>query len=375
MKANLKKFLGILLVLMILITLSTLISCEKSVKTDEDTASQDITIGTDKIVISGLGDDKEISVEELKRMEAVTMVASTINSDNEKSTRKVKGILLEDILQKYFEKSQKDLSAIIFFAGDGYSVEIPKEIINSRDIILAYELDGRPVDSETQPFRAVVPDERSLYWVKNIVKIEIIENRTETELNKIIFLDTAAGSIEQQDFDYYGVKDKAVSAEDLLTKFSQDTLQGAIYIEASDGLKKVEEADIFKKALIKIGGEDTPAFLAEDLPKGMWVKNILKFSYGPIVYFSIEEALAAFENKQTDDLKGVAVKDIINTAGLPEAQSYLFTALDGYSTEIGSSDIGKGLIYLNEKGEPETYFKDLPKNSEVKNLLSIEIVK
>ncbi len=107
----------------------------------------------------------------------------------------------------------------------------------------------------------------------------------------------------------------------------------------------------------------------------MWVKNILKFSYGPTVYFSIDEELAAFEKKQIDDLKGAAVIDIIKEAGLPEAQSYLFTASDGYNTEIKSSDIEKGLIYLNEKGELETYFKDLPKNSAVKNLLSIEVVK
>lgn len=214
-----------------------------------------------------------------------------------------------------------------------------------------------------------------MYWVKNLIKIEIIENRAETELNKIVFLDTAASSIAQQDFDYYGVKDKAVRTEDLLAKFSRDTLGGTIYIEASDGLKKVEELDTFEKAFIKVGGEDAPAFLAEDLPKGMWVKNILKFSYGSTVYFSMDEALATFENKQIDDLKEVAIIDIIKEVGLPEAQSYLFTALDGYSTEIKSSEIEKGLIYLNEKGELETYFKDLPKNSAVKNLLSIEVVK
>ena len=375
MKVNLKKVFAVFLILMFLVTLSIFISCEKGTGTEENAALQDANNNSDKIVISGLGEDKEISVEELKKIEPITTVAATIDSKNEKSTEKVKGILLENILKKYFGKSQKDLSAMVFFAGDGYSVEIPKEIINSRDIILAYEFDDRPLDSESKPFRVVVPDERTLYWVKNLVKIELMENRIEAELSKIVFLDTAASSITQYDFDYYGVKDKAVKTEELLAKFNQDTLPDPIYIESSDGLKKVEELEIFNKAFIKVGGEDAPSFLAEDLPKGMWVKNILKFSYGPTVYFSIDEALVAFENKQIDDLKGVAVKDIINEVGLPEVKSYLFTALDGYSAEIESSDIEKGLIYLNEKGELETYFKDLPKKSAVRNLLSIEVVK
>jgi DMSO/TMAO reductase YedYZ molybdopterin-dependent catalytic subunit len=375
MKINLKKVFAIFIILMILATLLIFISCKKDTQTVGAAASQNADSDTEKIVISGLGEDKEISIEELKKIEPITTVAATINSSNEKSSQKVKGILLEDVLKKYFNKSQKDLSAIVFYAGDGYSVEIPKEILNSRDIILAYELDGRPLDSESKPLRVTVPDERSLYWVKNLIKIEIIENRAEVELNKIVFLDTAASSIELQDFDYYGVKDKAVKTEELLAEFSQGTLPDAVRIESSDGLKKVEELDSFKKALIKITGEDAPAFLADDLPKGMWVKNIIKFSYGPTVYFSIDEALATFENTQINDLMGASIKDVIEKAGLTEAKSYLFTASDGYNTEIKSTDIEKGLIYLNEKGELETYFKDLPKNSSVKNLLSIEIVK
>lgn len=375
MGVSLKKIFTIFLILIILTTLSIFVSCKNSAKAEGDNTSQNAGSDSDKITFSGLGEDKEISVEELKIIEPVDVVASTINSDNEKSTRKVKGILLENILKKYFEKSQKDISAIIFFAGDGYSVEVPNEIVSSRDIIFAYEMDGRPLDSESRPFRAVIPDERTLYWVKNLVKIEIIEDRVGAELNKIVLIDTAVSTITQQDFDYYGVKDKAISTGELLNKFSEDNLSGPIYIESSDRLKKVEELNIFEKALIKISGEEAPAFLAEDLPKGMWVKNVLKFSYGSTVYFSLDEALAAFENKQVDNFKGLAVKDILNEVGLPETQTYLFTALDGYSVEIKSSDIEKGLIYLNEKGEPETYFKDLPKNSVVKNLLSIEIVK
>ncbi len=375
MKLNLKKVFAVFLILMISVTLSIFISCKNGIETSANSSSQDADNSTEKIVISGLGEDKEISLQELKEIEPITTEAATVNSKNEKSTLKVKGILLENILKKYFDKSQKDLSAAVFYAGDGYSVEVPKEILTDRAIILAYEIDGKPLDSESKPLRVAVPDERTLYWVKNLVKIEIIENRVEAELNKIVFLDTAAGSIAQQDFDYYGVKDKAIKTEELLARFSQDTLQGAVYIESSDGLKKVEEPDSFKKAFIKIKGEDAPAFLAEDLPKGMWVKNIIKFSYGPTVYFSIDEALATFENTLADNLSGVAIKDVISKAGLPGAQSYLFTASDGYSAEINSADIEKGLIYLNEKGELETYFKDLPKNSAIKNLLSIEVKK
>ncbi len=116
MKTNLKKVIAIFVILMILMTLSLFfISCKKGAETDENSASQDAGNSGEKIVISGLGEDKEISVEELKKIEPVSTEAVTINSKNEKSAQKVKGILLEDILRKYFEKSQKDLSAIIFY--------------------------------------------------------------------------------------------------------------------------------------------------------------------------------------------------------------------------------------------------------------------
>ncbi|MCR3922180.1 MAG: hypothetical protein NUK65_06650, partial [Firmicutes bacterium] len=71
---------------------------------------------------------------------------------------------------------------------------------------------------------------------------------------------------------------------------------------------------------------------------------------------------------------GTALPEIFKEVRLNDSDSYLFTALDGYSVEIKQEDIQQGLIYLNDAGEVTVMFAGLPKNTTIKGLLSIETV-
>ena len=58
---------------------------------------------------------------------------------------------------------QQGVECLRFVAGDGYMMEVPKKWWLP-DIILAYEIDTSPY-RKTKPVRAIVPEERSMYWV------------------------------------------------------------------------------------------------------------------------------------------------------------------------------------------------------------------
>jgi DMSO/TMAO reductase YedYZ molybdopterin-dependent catalytic subunit len=383
-KGNIKKFCILLLIIFIISGLAVSISCSKGTNSAGSNISQN-NVNADqatgeagsnaKIIISGLGNDKTITLNELKEMDYVKVDAPTINSNNVATTLNVKGPLLEKVLNKYFNISQKDISAVRLDAGDGYSAEIPKEILQNKDIILVYEVDGSPLAKDEQPIRIAIPGERMMYWVKNLTKIEIIKNRTEAGITKIVFLDTAAKTLPQVDFDYYGTIDKAVKTTDLLDKYSKDSTAEVINMEAADGLKKVEKRDTFRKAFLKITGDDSPAFMSNDLPKGMWVKNIIVLSDGYTAYFSSGKAFESFKKTGLDRISGFGLKDVLDKTGISGADTYLFTADDGFNVEIKKDDIENGIIYFNDNNELQVYFKGLPNNTSVKNLLTIESVK
>ena len=53
-------------------------------------------------------------------------------------------------------------------------IEVPHEILAARDIIFAYEIDGKPLAEKAKPIRAVLPEERAMYWVRNLKTVEIL---------------------------------------------------------------------------------------------------------------------------------------------------------------------------------------------------------
>src|SRR5699024_2001281 len=125
-----KKY-GILV--LVLIVLMVLTSCTES----KEGSNEDMEI-PDYIILSGLGEeDLEVSIDEIKDLEKVNQDVTSISSSGETKDSNVTGGLLEELLQKH-NKSQKDYQAIRFEALDGYSIEVPNEVLNSRDVILTY---------------------------------------------------------------------------------------------------------------------------------------------------------------------------------------------------------------------------------------------
>jgi len=326
----------------------------------------------EKIVISGLeSTDIELTVEEIKDIEPVTVDATAVSSSGEENQYTVTGPLFDDLLKKY-GKSQKDLAAIRLVAGDGYSIEVPPEVLQSRDLILAHTIDGQPLDEKTKPIRAVIPEERAMYWIRNLVKIEVLESAPQAEVGKVYILETLISQANAEDYTYYESTDRAVKVEELLALLGLEDLPDTASFVASDGFEKNEQMDIFSKGYIKFTGEDAPLFLSPDLPKGMYIKNIYLCTMGDTALVSQEMAAEVLGTKEVEDKTGVDLKELINGTGLADADNYLITAADGYTVEILREDREKGVVFKNSKGQITTFFEGLPKNTQVKDFLSIE---
>ena len=141
------------------------------------------------ITLKGLGGEIELSFNELKALPIIETEASTRDSKDRPRTNQVKGVLLNDVLSAY-GKTQADFSAITASSDDGYQVSIPNTVLTSRQVIIAYEMDGYEI-----PLRLCVPDERTMYWVKSLALLEFSSGQAPEQCKKVILLETAAASL------------------------------------------------------------------------------------------------------------------------------------------------------------------------------------
>ncbi|SDK16410.1 molybdopterin-dependent oxidoreductase [Natronincola ferrireducens] len=362
--------IAILLILIIGLTLS---GCSTTSQEEAVISTGGETID-EKIVLAGLEEKEiEITVESLKNYETITREVVSVNSSGTENRFAVTGSLLEDVLQD-LGHSQKDLKGLRLIAGDGYSMEVPKEVVGHREIVLAYEVDGEPLDQKSRPIRVIVPQERAMYWVRNLTRIEVLEETEDATVNTVIFLEAAISTLPQEDYTYYDSVDQAIRPTDLIREFGDEKEEKTVYIKAVDGLEKNETNEIFQSGYIKVTGTDAPMFLSPDIPKGMYVKDILWFSQGNSVFFTYSKGQELFQVKKLEDKEGIMLKDIIDEVGLREGQTYKLTAVDGYSVEVGIEELEKGIVYLGKEGELRTSFEDLPKNLNIKGLLAIEVM-
>lgn len=324
------------------------------------------------ITITYSGKDIQVNSEEFKQFQVVEKEVPAISKTDGEVKRKVKGYLLEDVIKKYTGKSLKELQGISFTAGDNYFIEVPPEVLSSREIMLAFEIDGKPLAEDEKPFRSVVPGEFEMYWVKNLVKIEIVEGRVSEAVKNIIFIDNLAEVYQPTDYDYYGSMDKAVSLKVVIAETSAQVKNDNVYILAADGMEKNEKPANFIKGYLKLTGDDSPAFVSEEIPKGMWVKSIYYFLYGDLAFFSAKSSFVKLKAQKSEDTGGkysVNLKEVFDVCGIADSDKYIFSATDDYEVEINSADIQKGYLYFEDDGSLSLAFKDLPKNTTVKHLL------
>ena len=136
--------------------------------------------GTDEIDISGyddatltlsgiMKDDIVLTVAELKAMECQTI--KTESTSDKIGVVRATGPWLDTILEPYGLR-QEDFHKIKFYGADEYDVNLYTDYLAENPVMLAYGINGEPLDEEAMPLRVIIRNSDSAYWVRMVTKIE-----------------------------------------------------------------------------------------------------------------------------------------------------------------------------------------------------------
>jgi DMSO/TMAO reductase YedYZ molybdopterin-dependent catalytic subunit len=81
------------------------------------------------------------------------------------------GVRLSYLLQQA-GADYANASAIDFVASDGYQMSVPIEAALREDVIVAYEMDGKPL---SEGFRLVIPEANGNTWIAEIATISMTD--------------------------------------------------------------------------------------------------------------------------------------------------------------------------------------------------------
>ena len=319
----------------------------------------------DEVVFEGLPEGAvSAGVDELKAMKSVERGVTSLDSQGEINKVTAKGVLLNDFLKDYGKK-QTDFNIIRVTATDGYVVEIPKDVIDAEDVILAYELDGKPLDKDNAPLRIIIDNVRSLYWARRVCKVELLSEAQEAAVRRVVVLESTYADLKKEDYEYYddGVtsEDTAVQMSELLGKYAKGESVDTFTITASDGLKKTQQKDVVEKFSLKIDGQYAPMLTSKEVPVGMHVKDLFMLRCGAAVFYSTSKAL---KDGQTLDFSKIA-----SDTGL-SADNYILAAMDGYTKEISKDALKDWFVRQSDEDGVVAYQKGA-EDKGIKNFLSI----
>ncbi len=340
----------LILMLSVLLILGSFTGCSNNTSTE----------GEYTLTISGLPEaDKVFTMEEINELEIHEISAQSTSSSGEIKTVEAKGVYLKDILT-ICGLNQSELDSIVLSSSDGYTMEIPNSILGKRDILLAMEVDGESFGT----LRSVVPDELAMYWVKDLVKIEVIGEIQIEEASEILLLEGMYSHLDADTYTYDGEDLSAFKVQDMIDEYISEDVE-FVNMMSIDGWGKNDKFDIVKEQNIIYEGAEAPLFDGVDLPKGMSLKQTLYMGFGKTYVVSIN--MVNEKNATT----AATLLDIATVADLVDSEMYILTAADGYEVEVAKADLERGVLTISEEGV-EVEFEGGSKQNNVKNLISIK---
>jgi DMSO/TMAO reductase YedYZ molybdopterin-dependent catalytic subunit len=85
------------------------------------------------------------------------------------------GVLVSDLLKEAGVNSSA--VAVIFYASDGFTTSLPLDYLSSKNIILAYKMNGLVIPPERGfPFQLVAESQYGYKWIKWVTKMELTDN-------------------------------------------------------------------------------------------------------------------------------------------------------------------------------------------------------
>jgi len=327
-----------------LFVLGSLSGCKNAPQgTSSDVSGKSGSGAGQVLVLKGLENEIELTVDDVKAMPVIEKEAFKLDSKGEKKTRQVKGVLLDDILSAY-GKTQSEFFIVTALADDGYQVSIPSSMLTARQLIIAYEIDG----SET-PLQLCVPEERAMYWVKNLSQLEFSSEQAQEQCKKVIILETAVQSLEKIEFKYETSTDRAIKVSDLVAKHLKQPAD-FVSITAKDGLGLTRSFEAFSSNLIKLDGDDAPLLGTPESTGAMSTKELKFVQCGDTALFFAG---------------GSTVKTLLEELSIPVTGTFVLTGENGNTAEISAEQAASSTISISSDGTAEA--------SGIKKLISIEV--
>jgi hypothetical protein len=305
---------------------------------------------TASLKITGMpGGDITVNMSDVQSLKTYEGKVEGADSAGKPVIYNIKGGYFSDLLQKN-GYSQPDFSGIRIVATDGYSIEVSQDILKNRDIIIAYEMDGKPLDKDNAPYRVFIPNERAMYWVRMVSEIDVLSEVDSGAVSGIYIMESLYTSADYQDYEFTGQSYKALDTKKIISDHP-GTKGNVVLMTAADGLLKNETLENFYKGAINMTGTGSPEFLSSTLPEGMFVKNLVVIKYGGNAFY-----FAVSENAKSLDA-------LAQTCGLSAAEKYTLSFADGTTQTIGSSDLPDwifgmmdGKVFVQNNGAEQQYF-------------------
>ncbi len=142
--------------------------------------SIDTSAGDEKTITVIWGDNSvKLQFEEITSLSNKEFNATEDTSKTGPTSRKYKGVLLKDILNKASidDEAIKDYSKILIKGLDGYVIALPvDEILTGNNVYMAFEKDGKPLGTMKKggsgPFQLIArADTFSQRWCKYVYEV------------------------------------------------------------------------------------------------------------------------------------------------------------------------------------------------------------
>ncbi len=244
---------------------------------------------------------KEYSLEALKKLDQ-QKVKTEYEKRGELRKNTWSGIPVKLLLKE--SDIWKDNSEFVFQSADNYLVRLNSEDLPSDKAIIALTKDGEELDEEH--IRLIVKDMRDMFWIRGIAKISRTEPN-EIQLPEYVF--NGENFIKIYNFDNDPGKfknDEGYKLADFLNKAFPST-EGEFTIFGKDGVNHTLDFDQFLKNARILKDEKSFSLKSEDMPGGMWIKNLIcVFRNNRVIFFTtnyeeVESVFAKiFDNKKLE---------------------------------------------------------------------------
>lgn len=299
------------------------------------------------------GGSIRINTDSIKEYDQLEADVTLINTTGTENAMKVKGPTLRHVLDKEGIDLEK-YEGIGITGRDGYYTMVDREKLINNDVILVWEVGGKPIRDEDKPMRIAMPNELGPYWVKMVSNIDLYETISPKNIDKVHMFDALTQDIEPYYYEYYGSKDKSIEIGKILMKFEEVDDKGFFTMGASDGLVKNETISMVRQRyFIKIEGENAPMNIAPTFKLGMNVKFMTHFSTTKDAVVFPEQMQKVVRTQEIGGKTGLIVEDVLLTVGINWTDDIDFNVIsaDGvHQHQMNSRNLMKyHLIFENSK--------------------------